>query len=375
MELRRSVLVPYTAEGMFDLIEKAEAYPQFLPWCTSATILERSEEWVAARLEFSYLRVRFGFATRNAKRRPEWLQVRLLEGPFKRFQGDWSLTPLGEMGCKVNFALSYEISDGLLDRMALPAVDHVSRSMMDAFLKRAEETLTPCSAQVSAPPPAPLPAPPPAAPPASPLVFAPVAAPVPPPAAPDVPVPAASASLATPAEPPTTPIASEPTMSNLSHPTVFEALRASRLAEQLSAEQTAVLAGLVTLEDFAPQTLLAPEGQPDSRLYVVVAGTLAVVKHRGTPDETLLATLAAGDFAHELGFLDGADRYASLVAGTAAQVLVLERQKLESLIDTHPMILYRVMCAIVRTVHRVQTRLSIQAAELMNYVFKQHGRY
>ena len=57
------------------------------------------------------------------------------------------------------------------------------------------------------------------------------------------------------------------------------------------------------------------------------------------------------------------------------RVLVLEREKLESLIDSHPRILYRVMCAIVRTVHRVQTRLSMQASELTNYIVKQHGRY
>ena len=58
-----------------------------------------------------------------------------------------------------------------------------------------------------------------------------------------------------------------------------------------------------------------------------------------------------------------------------ARVLVLEREKLESLITTHPMVLYRVMCAIVRTVHRIQTRLSVQASELTNYIVKQHGRY
>jgi len=57
------------------------------------------------------------------------------------------------------------------------------------------------------------------------------------------------------------------------------------------------------------------------------------------------------------------------------QVLVLEREWLESLIDSHPRILYGVMCAIVRTVHRVQTRLSMQASELTNYIVKQHGRY
>ena len=140
VELRRSVLVPYPAERMFDLIEHAEDYPQFLPWCVGAAILERSEDYVAGRLEFSFLQIRFAFKTRNAKRRPEWLGVRLVDGPFRRFDGDWRLTPLGGIGCKIQFDVSYEISDGLLDRLAKPAVDLVSRSMMDAFVKRAELT-------------------------------------------------------------------------------------------------------------------------------------------------------------------------------------------------------------------------------------------
>ena len=141
MELRRSVLVPYTAEGMFDLIEHAEDYPKFLPWCVGSTILERSDDWVAARIDFSYLKVRFGFQTRNPKRRPEWLQVRLVEGPFRHFQANWRLQPLGDLGCKVEFDLAYEVSDQVLDRVAVKAVDLVSRSMMDAFIRRAEATL------------------------------------------------------------------------------------------------------------------------------------------------------------------------------------------------------------------------------------------
>jgi ribosome-associated toxin RatA of RatAB toxin-antitoxin module len=90
VELERSVLLPYSAHDIFDLIEAAEHYPQFLPWCTGVTILERSDDWVAARLDFSYLRLRFGFQTRNPKRRPEWLRVQLVEGPFKHFRGDWA---------------------------------------------------------------------------------------------------------------------------------------------------------------------------------------------------------------------------------------------------------------------------------------------
>ena len=145
MDLRRSVLVPFPVEPMFDLIEQAEDYPKFLPWCVGAAILERSDEWVSGRLEFAFLQMRFAFKTRNPKRRPEWIGVRLVDGPFRRFDGDWHLTPLGNVGCRIQFDVSYEISDGVLDRLAKPAVERVSRSMMDAFVKRAELTLTEAS--------------------------------------------------------------------------------------------------------------------------------------------------------------------------------------------------------------------------------------
>lgn len=156
---------------------------------------------------------------------------------------------------------------------------------------------------------------------------------------------------------------------------LYNAVQACPLATELSPEQTRVLADLVTLVSFNPSQVIAHEGAADSRLYVIVEGSLCVVKQKGKVDETLVATLHKGDFAHELGFLDGSLRYASLIALTEARVLVLERQKLESLIDSQPRVLYLVMCAIVRTVHRIQTRLAMQASELTNYITKQHGRY
>jgi CRP-like cAMP-binding protein len=143
----------------------------------------------------------------------------------------------------------------------------------------------------------------------------------------------------------------------------------------LSPSQVDLLARALREETFAAGEVLAHEGTVDDRLVVVVHGTLAVIRHPGTPDETLLATLRAGDLAHELGFLDGVPRYASLVARSPAHVLILERRRLESLIETEPRVLYAVMQAIIRSTHSLQTRLSMQASELTNYVVKQRGRY
>jgi len=143
VEISRSVLVPYSAEAMFDLIEQAEWYPSFLPWCTASEILERSDDWVAARLEITYAKLRFAMRTRNPKRRPEWLQLRLVEGPFRQFHGDWRFVPLADLGCKLTFNLSYQTSEGLFDWVAKAAMDRVFDSVVDAFVQRAEATLTP----------------------------------------------------------------------------------------------------------------------------------------------------------------------------------------------------------------------------------------
>ena len=147
VEITRSILVPYSTEAMFDLIEQAEWYPSFVPWCATAEILERSDDWVAARLEITYAKWRFEMRTRNPKRRPEWLQVRLVDGPFREFHGDWHFVPLADLGCKVTFQLRYHVADGLFDRVAKTALDRVVDSVVDAFVKRAEATLTPLGAK------------------------------------------------------------------------------------------------------------------------------------------------------------------------------------------------------------------------------------
>jgi len=155
----------------------------------------------------------------------------------------------------------------------------------------------------------------------------------------------------------------------------LDALRGTKLATELNDAQIKVLADLVALHDLKQGEVLVREGTSDNHVFVVLKGVIGVVKNVGTPDAVTLNTLSAGDFVSELSFLDGSERYASSVALGDVQVLELEREKLEALLDTHPHIVYRVMRAIIRFVHQVQRRLSMQQVELSNYIYKQHGRY
>jgi CRP/FNR family transcriptional regulator, cyclic AMP receptor protein len=153
------------------------------------------------------------------------------------------------------------------------------------------------------------------------------------------------------------------------------ALRASKLAADLADDELPVLAHLVEIRDLADGDVLVQEGTADDRLYVVAEGLVGVVKYRDSENPLTVATLDVGALAGEMGFVDGTQYRSSLVALGRARVLGLARERLESLLATHPAIVYHVMRAIIRTVHETQRRLASQAVELSNYIYKQHGRY
>jgi ribosome-associated toxin RatA of RatAB toxin-antitoxin module len=136
-EMQRSALVPFSAERMFDLIEQVEHYPEFLPWCTRTDLIERTDAMVSATVEVGFRDLHFRVTTRNEKRRPEWMAIAMADGSFRHFHGEWSLKPLGELGCRIDFTLRYELALHA-ERLAGPLIDHAANRMVDAFVSRAE---------------------------------------------------------------------------------------------------------------------------------------------------------------------------------------------------------------------------------------------
>jgi CRP/FNR family cyclic AMP-dependent transcriptional regulator len=161
----------------------------------------------------------------------------------------------------------------------------------------------------------------------------------------------------------------------MSDPDILQGLRDSQLAAELDSADLPALAAELTRHDLAEGDVVVAEGTADDHLYLVVSGALGVIKNLGTPQEEKLSVVMAGGLAGELAFIDGAIRYASLVALRPTRLLGLERARFETLIDAHPHLVYHVMRGIVRVVHEIQRQQSMQSAELANYVYKVHGRY
>jgi ribosome-associated toxin RatA of RatAB toxin-antitoxin module len=136
--VKKLVLIEFTPQQMFELVDRVENYPQFLPWCGGSELLDRSDTVTRARLHINYHGIRASFSTENDKLFPTRMLIKRVDGPFHHLDGTWNFTALGEQACKVEFSLHYEFSSKLIEKAVGPVFSHIVNTLVDCFVKRAE---------------------------------------------------------------------------------------------------------------------------------------------------------------------------------------------------------------------------------------------
>ncbi len=140
--VHKSVLIWHSAHEMFALVTDVVRYPEFLPWCSSGQVLEESPNGMVASIGMSFGGLHKSFTTRNTHETDRRIHLELVDGPFSRLDGTWNFTPVGEPGqraCKVEFVLNYGFSSTTLAALVGPVFDKIAGSLVDAFVKRADQ--------------------------------------------------------------------------------------------------------------------------------------------------------------------------------------------------------------------------------------------
>ena len=68
--------------------------------------------------------------------------MKLVKGPFSNLEGTWQFLPVGDgtqRACRVELVLSYGFSNKALGALVGPVFDKIAGSLVDAFVKRAEQ--------------------------------------------------------------------------------------------------------------------------------------------------------------------------------------------------------------------------------------------
>jgi ribosome-associated toxin RatA of RatAB toxin-antitoxin module len=137
-EMTRSALVARSPELVYQLVEDIERYPEFVPGCTEATVLERGERELVARLTVRRGALRTEFTTRNLLEPGRSMHMDLVEGPFRMLEGDWTFTPVGTNGCRIELSLRFQFSNILKSALFEPLFEETAASLVRAFVSRAQ---------------------------------------------------------------------------------------------------------------------------------------------------------------------------------------------------------------------------------------------
>lgn len=137
-QILKSKKVPYSPAQMFDLVADVERYPDFLPWCYAAQLDKRDDKEIIGTLTVEKGGLRKSFTTRNTYRYPNYMDIVMINGPFKRLDGQWTFIEQPDGGCVVNYQMRLEVPFFLMPLLG-GLMDFMGNKMVDAFVKRANE--------------------------------------------------------------------------------------------------------------------------------------------------------------------------------------------------------------------------------------------
>ena len=141
-KLLKSVLIWYSSEEMFRLVTDVDEDKNFLPWCHQSKVLQSSGLEMDAEVGIGMAGLNQVFVTHNTHIENREVHMKLIKGPFSNLDGTWTFEPVGDnsqRACKVTLSLEYGFSSATLAAVVGPVFDKIAASLVDAFVKRAEQ--------------------------------------------------------------------------------------------------------------------------------------------------------------------------------------------------------------------------------------------
>src|SRR5262249_5178628 len=125
------------------------------------------------------------------------------------------------------------------------------------------------------------------------------------------------------------------------------------LYSSMTLDQLRTIATHMTERDMSPGEVIFHEGDRNQELYVIVSGTVDIVKHFGATPRTI-ATQQAGEFFGELAIFEDRPRSADAVGAEQGILLVLSPERFRQVILQEPAIsfeIFRVLSARLRRLY------------------------
>ena len=135
-------IIDHSAFELFNIVLDIEKYPEFIPWCNSATIHSKNKNKIIADLNVKYKFFKKTFTSDvSYDSKVLRIDVMYISGPLKQLQTKWKFKKLNKNQTKVLFEIKYEFNNFFYQKMSELFFDLIEQKMIDSFKERADKIL------------------------------------------------------------------------------------------------------------------------------------------------------------------------------------------------------------------------------------------
>ena len=135
-------ILHFNSLDLFHIVLDIEKYPDFIPWCSGARIIENKNKKIIADLSITYKLFNESFRSFvEYNKKNKTILINYTEGPLKSLHTYWSFTEIDQNKTLVNFNIDFEFKFSPLQLIVRKFYKIIEEKMMEAFENRAIDIL------------------------------------------------------------------------------------------------------------------------------------------------------------------------------------------------------------------------------------------
>lgn len=137
----QTLILPFAAKPLFELVNKLEDYPKFMPFCTAGKVLEEKDDELIGSITLQKGPLSETFTTKNTLYPYEKMILTLVDGPFKQLEGIWTFTEKSDNCTLITLELDYAFNSTIVATLFGSLFQKVASKLMDHFSEYAQDKL------------------------------------------------------------------------------------------------------------------------------------------------------------------------------------------------------------------------------------------
>ena len=133
MQIKKEAIILKDIETVFKIVNKVDLYKNFVPFCIDSVILSEDTNKMKARLDFNLKGLSTSFTTENTIKENEYIEMKLVDGPFKYLDGKWEFKKISDKTI-IFLTINYEAESKIVEYTIGKSLEKITNYQIENFL-------------------------------------------------------------------------------------------------------------------------------------------------------------------------------------------------------------------------------------------------